>query len=173
MAEIRAGRWTARSDQPFVVFLIGMRFNKLWKVHKWGPVFLAMPRMIAELQRQPELGFLGADSWFGRTLLMVQYWRTFEQLEAYAKAREGAHLPAWAAFNRAVGASADVGIFHETYRVAPGEYENVYANMPEIMFGKVAGLVEASGGLQGARSRPNIIPAHAGRREASETEPPG
>ena len=85
--------------------------------------------MIAELERQPELGFLGAESWFGRTMLMVQYWRSFEALEAYAKARDRAHLPAWAAFNRAVGASGDVGVFHETYRVAPGQYEAVYVNI--------------------------------------------
>jgi hypothetical protein len=153
MAQIHAGRWTARGDEPFVVFLIGMRFNKLWKVHKWGPVFAAMPRMIAELQRQPELGFLGADTWFGRTTLMVQYWRSFEHLEAYAKARDRAHLPAWAAFNRAVGGNGDVGIFHETYRVAPGQTENIYANMPPMLFAKVGALVEATAGYKGARGR--------------------
>ena len=101
MSAILNGRMTARLDEPFVVFLIGMRFNKPWKLHKIAPVLMAMPRMIAELSRQPEMGFLGADSWFGRTILMVQYWRSFEQLEAYAKSREHAHLPAWAAFNRA------------------------------------------------------------------------
>jgi hypothetical protein len=153
MAEVLKGRWTARAEAPYVVFLIGMRFNNLWKVHKWAPVFVAMPRMIAELQRQPELGFLGADTWFGRTILMVQYWRSFEALEAYAKAREHAHLPAWSAFNRAVGANGDVGIFHETYQIAPGDYENVYANMPPIMFGKVGKLVAATGGYTGAASR--------------------
>jgi hypothetical protein len=135
------------------VFLIGMRFNKLWKVHKWAPVFAAMPRMVAELERQPELGFLGADTWFGRTTLMVQYWRSFEQLEAYAKARDKAHLPAWAAFNRAVGASGDVGVFHETFRIAPGDFETVYANMPPLLFGRIGQIVKAGGAYDGARSR--------------------
>ena len=32
-----------------VVFLIGMRINKWWKIHQWLPVFLAMPKMIKEL----------------------------------------------------------------------------------------------------------------------------
>jgi hypothetical protein len=153
MSDIRRGRWTAVSDEPFVVFLIGMRFNKPWKVHKWAPVFLAMPRMISELQRNPELGCLGVNSWFGRTTLMVQYWRSFAHLEDYAKARERAHLPAWAAFNRAVGADGDVGVFHETYEVAPGGFETVYANTPPTLFGKVGRLVEAKGRYQGARSR--------------------
>jgi len=153
MADIHAGRWTARSDEPFVVFLIGMRFNKLWKVHKWAPIMSAMSRMLAELERQPELGFLGANTWLGRTTLLVQYWRSFEHLEAYAKARDNAHLPAWGAFNRAVGANGDVGIFHETYRVAPGDYETLYANMPPTLLGRAGKLVEAKGAFTGARGR--------------------
>jgi hypothetical protein len=153
MSEIHKGRFTARSDEPFVVFLIGMRFNKLWKIHKIAPVLSAMPRMIAELSRQPELGFLGADGWYGRTTLMVQYWRSFEKLEDYAKARDKAHLPAWAAFNRAVGGDGDVGIFHETYKVVPGSYENIYANMPPMLLGRVTGLVPVRGGFEGARGR--------------------
>ena len=166
MSEIFKGRVTARADGPFVVFLIGMRFNKLWKVHKIAPVFSAMPRMIAELSKQPELGFLGADTWFGRTTLMVQYWRSFEQLEAYAKARDKAHLPAWAAFNRAVGGNGDVGIFHETYRVEPGSYENIYANMPAMLLGRVTGLTPATGGYQGARARMEADKPAAARVDA-------
>jgi hypothetical protein len=153
MSAIKEGRFTARPEGDFVVFLIGMRFNRLWRVHKWAPVFLAMPRMIAELERQPELGFLGANTWFGRTTLMVQYWRSFEQLETYAKAREKAHLPAWAAFNRTVGANGDVGIFHETYKVASGDYENIYANMPPIMLGRATGLIPVRAALDSARNR--------------------
>ncbi|KEF41881.1 MAG: hypothetical protein ER33_09045 [Cyanobium sp. CACIAM 14] len=41
---------TAEIEGDFVVFLIGMRINKIWKVHRWLPVFQAMPRMIRELQ---------------------------------------------------------------------------------------------------------------------------
>jgi hypothetical protein len=84
---------------------------------------------------------------------MVQYWRSFELLEAYAKARDGAHLPAWAAFNRAVGGNGDVGIYHETYRVEPGTYENIYANMPAILFGKVGERSRVGGRTEGARAR--------------------
>ena len=49
----------AEIDGEFVVFLIGMRINKPWKLHKWVPIFLAMPRMLRELSRHPELGLLG------------------------------------------------------------------------------------------------------------------
>ena len=46
---ILADRLTAHLEGEFVVFLIGMRVNRLWKIHKWLPVILAMPRMIKEL----------------------------------------------------------------------------------------------------------------------------
>ena len=52
----------------------------------------------ARTGERPELGFLGGRTWFGRTIVMIQYWRSFEALESYAKARDRAHLPAWAAF---------------------------------------------------------------------------
>jgi hypothetical protein len=95
-------RMCAQVDGEAVVFLIGMRFNKLWKIHKWLPVLIAMPKMIMELEKNPDLGFLGYHLWFGRTLLMLQYWRSVEQLNAFAKSRTNAHLPAWTAFNRQI-----------------------------------------------------------------------
>ena len=128
-----AGRYTGRLEGDFVVFLIGMRINRPWKVHRWLPVALAMPRMLRELERRPESGFLGA----GQGLLamgpvVVQYWRSFEQLERYARDPDAEHLPAWRRFNRLVRGSGDVGIWHETYRVRAGEYETIYGNMPRI-----------------------------------------
>lgn len=106
---------TADVDGEFVVFLIGMRINKLWKIHKWLPVVMAMPRMLKELYANPELGFLSQESWFGRTTIMVQYWRSFDQLEAYAKNKNANHLPAWVDFNKSITSNGDVGIWHEIY----------------------------------------------------------
>ena len=77
----------AEIEGRFVVFLIGMRINKLWKVWKWAPIPSAMSRMIRELKQRTESGFLGASSYFGglRQPTLVQYWRSFEQLESYAR----------------------------------------------------------------------------------------
>ncbi len=87
MVEIIDRRITAKIDGDFVVFLIGMRINKPWKVWKWLPVALAMPKMLKELEAKPaaETGFLGHT---GIGKVIVQYWRSFDHLEAYAKARE-------------------------------------------------------------------------------------
>ena len=150
---IRLQRLTANLDGEFVVFLIGLRVNQPLKFYKWLPVFMAMPKMLVELYRQPELGFLHAESWYGRTTIMVQYWRSMDQLLAYAKMRDAAHLPAWQAFNKAVGTDGSVGIWHETYAVKPGGYENIYVNMPPFGLGR-AGLVQpASGGRESAAGR--------------------
>ena len=89
----------------------------------------------------------GADAW------CWQYWRSFAALEAYAKNRDAAHLPAWQAFNRAVGSNGNVGIWHETYLVRSGCYETVYNNMPPFGLGVAGALKDATGARQTARSR--------------------
>ncbi len=150
---IRSERLTATLDGEFVVFLIGMRINHPLKVHKWWPVASAMPKMITELYRKPELGFLHAESWFSRTIIVLQYWRSMDQLMAYATSKTSAHLPAWQAFNRSVGTDGSVGIWHETYAVSPGRYENVYVNMPAFGLGRAGTLHPASGGRQSAAGR--------------------
>jgi hypothetical protein len=130
MAHIYPQKMTAEPDGEFVVFLSGMRINKPWEIHKWLPVFLAMPRMLKELAAHPEAGFLGHVMSPG---VIVQYWRSFEHLEAYARNHDYAHWPAWVAFNKRVRVSSgDVGIWHETYRyrIAPGQYEAIYGSMP-------------------------------------------
>ncbi len=141
-----------------MVFLIGMRVNKLWKVRTWLPVFLAMPRMLRELEGRPESGFLGANQYAGgpRRPMVVQYWRSFEQLEAYARSRDGAHWPAWVEFDKRVGSSGDVGIWHETYLVPAGGYDSVYNNMPPVGLGAVTGLVPAAGRRATAAGRAGI-----------------
>ena len=151
MAQIYPQKMAAEMDGEFVVFLIGMRINKPWKVHKWLPVFLAMPRMLKELAAHPEMGFLGHIMSPG---VIVQYWRSFEHLEAYARDQNLEHWPAWVAFNRRVGASrGDVGIWHETFLVHAGEYEAVYSGMPPFGMGQVGTLVPASGRRETARGR--------------------
>ncbi len=150
---VRAERLTATLDGEFVVFLIGMRINKPLLVHKWLPVAQAMPRMLKELYQKPELGFLSGELWFSRTILVLQYWRSMDQLMAYATNKEAAHLPAWQAFNRSVGINGSVGIWHETYAIKPGGYESIYTNMPAFGLGKAGALQAASGRRSSAAGR--------------------
>jgi hypothetical protein len=146
MANIIKERMAADIEGDFVVFLIGMRINKFWKVQKWLPVFRAMPKMLKELSANPELGLLGFNLHLGiRNQLVVQYWRSFDHLDAYARNQDAAHLPAWVDFNRKTGSNGDVGIWHETFVVKAGEYEAIYNNMPQYGLGQAGKLVTASG----------------------------
>jgi hypothetical protein len=146
MADQINRRVSGEIEGDFVLFLIGVRINRVWKLRSWLPVLRAMPRMLEELSRQPELGLLHYRLHFGlRGAMVVQYWRSFEQMNAYAHARNAAHLPAWQAFNKAVGVSGDVGIWHESYLVSPGQYESVYVNMPAFGLGKAGAVFDAAG----------------------------
>jgi hypothetical protein len=154
MASVFPGRFTANADRDFVVFLIGMRFNKPWKVNRWWPVATAMPRMLRVLDQHPELGCLGYQQWFGRTTLLVQYWRDFGSLDRFARDKDLPHLEPWRQFNRAIRDSGDVGIWHETYQVRAGEYEAIYGNMP--MFGLAAATEHVPVGRKGQAAAARI-----------------
>jgi hypothetical protein len=151
--DIRNERLAARFEGEFVVFLIGMRINRPLQVHRWWPVASAMPRMLRELYGHPELGFLHAELWFARTTIAVQYWRSMEQLLGYAAQRDAQHLPAWREFNRAAAGSGAVGVWHESYVMAPGRYENVYVNMPAFGLGRAGTHYLAAGAFSSAAQR--------------------
>ena len=154
MSKVIDERMTANIEGDFVVFLIGMRVNKLWKVHKWIPSAMSMPKMLKELSTLPseETGFLGYTGvGFG---VVLQYWRSFEHLERYARSKEHAHFPEWVAFNKRMKSNrADVGIWHETYLVKAGQYETVYSSMPPFGLAKASELVPATGNRNEARGR--------------------
>lgn len=153
-------RLAAELDGDFVVFIIGFRINQFWRVNVWLPVFLAMPKMLRELAQQPELGLLGGQF---AGLTIIQYWRSSEHLNAYAQARSHEHLPAWRAFNQnARKAAGAVGIWHETYRVAAGQYEAIYVGMPKHGLGTAGKLVSASGRRETAAGRMGGPGAEAG-----------
>jgi hypothetical protein len=148
---VRGGQYVADPQaEDVVVFVIGMRINRLRKVRSWWPTFVGMPRMLKELART-DRGLLGVHSyWAGRTLLTIQYWRSAEELGAYARDASLSHAPAWGAFNRDSAASGDVGIFHETYVVPADRIESVYGNMPEFGLAAAVGSIER--GARAART---------------------
>lgn len=127
-------RVTAERDGEFVVFLIGMRINAFWKLHRWLPLLLVAPRMVRELVTDSESGLLGSRTVLGpgiRNIGFVQYWDSFESLREYARDPDQSHYPAWQEYYRdGTKEDAAVGIWHETYVVSDGEYETVYNNMP-------------------------------------------
>src|SRR4029450_13382060 len=140
--KINEGRWTAHIEGDFVVFLIGARFNS--KLHlarslkDLGGRRRGMQAMLHYLVAHPEKGLLGYEMGL-KTI--VQYWRSFEQLEAFAKDGDDPHLEGWRDYWRRVGNSGRTGIWHETFLVRAGEYEAIYGNMPPKGLGKATHLI--------------------------------
>lgn len=152
MAKVFPGRYSAEIEGPFVVFIIGMRVNRLFALHKWIPVAKAMGPMIKELYQNSEIGFISTEVlWNWRGITLLQYWRTYEQLEQYA--RGGTHLEAWKKFNKSVGTDGTVGIYHETYKIEPGQYECIYGNMPKFGLAKAGKHIPAVGRMETSRRR--------------------
>jgi hypothetical protein len=118
-----------------------------------------MKAMLDELVAHPERGLLGYRMGFPT---IVQYWRSFEQLEAFARDPGDLHRPTWLEFYRRAPDGRS-GIWHETYLVRAGEYEAVYDDVP------VGGLAAAGRAvpLQDGRSarqrlRPAATPSEQG-----------
>lgn len=142
----------AEIDGDFVVFIIGARFNSKLQAAR-ALIDLGgrrgMNHMLEYLTDHPEKGLLGYEK-IGVTV--IQYWRSFEHLQAFAKNTDDPHLNAWRSYWRRVGKSTRTGIWHETYLVRAGDYEAIYGNMPPHGLGRATTLVPAAESM-GARGR--------------------
>jgi hypothetical protein len=155
MVKILDGRWTNEHPGEVTVFLIGMRPNVWWRITNWLPSALAMPRMLAELRRNPAKGFLGGDVYLGLNGIMtVQYWAGVDDLYAYASDASGNHPAAWRAyFARDRKAPGATGVWHETYVVPVGGTETVYDHMPRMGLAAASGAVRVTPRSSTARMR--------------------
>jgi hypothetical protein len=130
VSRIHRGRYTAEIDGDFVVFLIGARLNKPWLLlqsfYDLGGRH-GMKAMLDELMSQPEKGLLGYRMGLST---IVQYWRSFEHLEAFARDPGDMHRPVWLNWYRR-DRQGRTGIWHETYLVRAGDYEAIYGDVPE------------------------------------------
>lgn len=146
-------RYTTENDRDVVVFLIGMRINKRLAVRKWVPVFTEMPGMIRELyENQEALGFLSMENHFGLcTTVLMPCWQSMQDLLAYSRGQK--HLAAWKNFNRKIGDTDAVGIYHETYVVPNGHYEAIYGNMPVYGLAKASGHMPVTAEVRSANKR--------------------
>ena len=143
MAKAIQGRQIAQLEGDFVVFLIGARpqFTHLLRSLRDLGGRRGMKHMLDHLMAHPEKGLLSYELGFPT---IVQYWRSFDHLEAFARDQDDPHSAAWRAYWRRVGKDDRTGIWHETYLVKAGDYEAIYANMPPFGLGKAGRLEPAT-----------------------------
>jgi Domain of unknown function (DUF4188) len=139
--EINRGRVTAEIEGDFVVFLIGARPNPLRMIRSLRDLGgnKGMKHMLDYLSKQPEIGLLGYQQVGIGT--WVQYWRSFDHLEAFAKNQDDPHLTVWRNYFKRVGSSGRTGIWHESFLVRAGEFEVIYTNMPAFGLAKASKVV--------------------------------
>ncbi len=158
MAPVLIGRHMAEVSElgdEVVVFILGMRLNKPLKVGRWWPVMAAMPKMLKYLDEHPDKGMLGFQISYV-PLFMIQYWRSFQDLERFARDADDPHLEPWRQYNRRIGKSGDVGIWHETYRVKTSDIETGYSNMPPHGLAAVSAMVPVPHGKHSAAARMGV-----------------
>jgi hypothetical protein len=138
------GRFMAKTDESFVVFILGMRINNWFAVKSWMQAFQVMAPMLQTLSQNREKGFLGRRLfYYNRGVVMLQYWRSQEDLIAFAHNTDDPHLAAWRRFNQNAGKDGSVGVWHETYPISAGQYENIYVNMPRFCLAEAVEHVPA------------------------------
>ena len=153
MADVRQGRWTAEIEGDFVEFIIGARINSIR--HAFAALKdlggrNGMRGMLDHLMAHPDKGLLGYQL---MGLTNVQYRRSFDHLEAFAKDQDDPHLALWRSYWKRVGTDTRSGIWHETFLVRDGEYEAIYGNMPPWGLGRATASVPMQPGRQSARAR--------------------
>jgi len=102
----------------------------------------------------PEKGLLGYES-YGLTTT-VQYWRSFEHLEAFARDADDLHLETWRTYWKRVGKSDRTGIWHETILVRAGDSKPSTATCRPGGLAKAGTCVPLS---RSSRARTRVEPA--------------
>jgi hypothetical protein len=161
--DVLDGRWTVDvDDDEFVVFLIGAKVRNPIRAWRALPMLGQMNKMLADLSKDPDKGLLAYQRHGGPFGVIVQYWRSFDALEAFARDTDDRHAQVWRQwFRKAQHQNAAVGIWHETYAVK--SYEAIYQNMPAIGLGKAGRPRPVNKRSDSARERAGLaVPVQAG-----------
>jgi hypothetical protein len=163
-APVAEGRQSGELDGDHCLFLIGFRLNQPWALHRWLVVAWWTERVIREMHRDAEaIGFLGQQRTYtiGTGPMLIQHWRSFDDLEAYGREAARLHVPAWKRYNQAIRGSGAVGVWHETYIVKADGREAVYVNMPRVGLA-AAGTLRPIGSATGTAAQRMGRPDEAG-----------
>jgi hypothetical protein len=137
----------------------------------WG--LRVLRRVLRDLEAHPQRGFVAGRVYrVGRTLVAVQYWESFDALDAWARDHRLPHRRPWQQYLREALDDGAMGLWHETYLASPGSWEGVYLNMPP--WGLAAGVeaVEMQATKGSARERLREQRKRASRAAAEKTPPP-
>ena len=140
-------KFTADVKEPLILFTIGGQVNNLLKVYKWFYIAWNYLAMIRWLGKHPESGYLNGHLYmrvFPFGMMLMSYWRSWDDLEQFARFKEGTHLKTWVRYMR--NADPSLAIWHETYVIEPGKFEVVYGNCAPYGLSKATGAIRCRDG---------------------------
>jgi hypothetical protein len=139
-------RLAAEMDGEFVVYINGMRLNKLRAIHKYLIAGRKLAAMFDRLEADPDSGFLGYEPAIRglRSDAAIQYWRSLEDLRTFAQNSDDLHMPAWKWVNESIR-KGEIGFWAELYVIDDENYETFYRDVPPIGLGQIADLVPMEG----------------------------
>jgi hypothetical protein len=156
MAEVKPGRFTAQVDGPFVVLRLGIRVNRPFHFWKWIPTLRTTVPLLRGLLRDQVPGLLGGFPmllYWQSGIGIIQYWRSFEDLERFACSKGNGYQALWNRYETSPGADGSVGLWYETFFIDATRYEAVYDNMPVIGLAAATRHIPVVGRLETARRR--------------------
>ena len=131
------------------------------------PFLFKMGRAIEAATRAPEAvsgGLLHSERLFVslRHVVILQYWASFDQMEAWSH-REP-HAEWWRMANARMRSKGDFAIYHESYVVPRSGIESIYLNSPKVGLAAFGMTSAAEGKMTTSRDR-------LGRRVSQPNEP--
>ena len=149
-------KFTANAKEPLILFMIGGQVNNLLKIYKWFYIAWNYLAMIRWLNKHPESGYLSGHLYmrvFPFGMMLMSYWRSWDDLEAFARLKDGTHLKTWVRYMH--DADSSMAIWHETYVIEPGKFEVVYGNTVPYGLSKATGAIPVEGRQHNGRGRLN------------------
>lgn len=129
------GLYTAPLCQPVTVFLVGVQCRSWLSAWKLPFIGRRMGKMQQELQSDPDSGLIWGANFFQfspLTTLYFSYWRSAEHIHRFVESNHYSHKKASPEYFRRWGNDPHLGVWHETYDIAPGKEENLYFNMAPL-----------------------------------------
>ena len=128
---INQGRYYARQEQDFVLFVLGLRVNHYWNFREVLKLYRLIPKVFAEARQLGGIGYLGGTYRFTlREPLIIQYWQSMDALQRFAHDPAHSHAQIWKLYHATAGKSGSIGIWHEAYHIVPKGQQSNYFNMP-------------------------------------------
>jgi hypothetical protein len=100
-----------------------------------------------------DAGLLGSEffAFDLRHFGVLQYWRSFEALEAWSHTPP--HSEWWRRAVERMRTKGDLGVYHETFLVPAGAIESIYMNCPPVGLATFGTLGEPVGMMTNSRGR--------------------